>query len=161
MTDDSADKPGTLLLGRFEQQAPDPFARLILAMGNRHGLVTGATGTGKTVTLQRLAEAFSNAGVPVIAADVKGDLAGLCMAGDGRQVLTARAQAIGLTYEPDRFPTIFWDVFGAQGHPVRATIADMGPLLVARLLGLNPVQEGVLNIAFRLADEQGLLLLDL
>ncbi len=164
MPADQVQRSGTLLIGRIEGSAApaaDPFARLILAMGNRHGLITGATGTGKTVTLQTLAEAFSNAGVPVIAADVKGDLAGLAMAGDGRPALTGRAEAIGVPYQPDRFPTVFWDVFGAQGHPVRATIADMGPLLVARLLGLNPVQEGVLNIVFRLADEQGLLLLDL
>ncbi len=113
------------------------------------------------MTLQRLAEGFSNAGVPVIAADVKGDLAGLACAGDGRAALVDRAKAIGVPYEPDRFPTVFWDVLAQAGHPVRATVADMGPLLVARLLELNPVQEGVLNIVFRVADEQGLLLLDL
>ncbi len=135
--------------------------RLHLAMGNRHGLVAGATGTGKTVTLQRLAEGFSNAGVPVVLADVKGDLAGLACAGDGRAPLVERARAVGERYEPDRFPTVFWDVLGEAGHPVRATVADMGPLLLARLLDLNAVQEGVLTIAFRVADEGGLLLLDL
>jgi hypothetical protein len=153
---DNGDMPGTILVGKSGK-----FERLTLALGNRHGLVTGATGTGKTVTLQKLAEGFSKAGVPVIAADVKGDLAGIAMAGDGRAALTGRAKAIGLNSEPDRFPTVFWDVFGEQGHPIRATIAEMGPLLVARLLELNPVQEGVLNIAFKVADEQGLLLLDL
>ncbi|UDL94849.1 DUF853 domain-containing protein [Lichenihabitans sp. PAMC28606] len=156
MSTDTWDMPGTILVGKSAT-----FERLTLSLGNRHGLVTGATGTGKTVTLQKLAEGFSNAGVPVIAADVKGDLAGIAMAGDGRAALTQRAAAIGIPYEPDRFPTVFWDVFGQQGHPIRATIAEMGPLLVARLLELNAVQEGVLNVAFKVADEQGLLLLDL
>ena len=168
MPANNPDVEGTLLVGRVAggkgpggKGPGDPYARLVLKLGNRHGLVTGATGTGKTVTLQRLAEAFSNAGVPVITADVKGDLAGLCMPGDGRAALVDRAKAIKLPYAPDRFPVVFWDVFGEGGHPVRATISEMGPLLMARLLGLNPTQEGVLNIAFRLADEQGLLLLDL
>ncbi|MFZ2468661.1 MAG: helicase HerA-like domain-containing protein, partial [Parvibaculum sedimenti] len=134
---------------------------LLLARANRHGLVTGATGTGKTVTLQVLAEGFSNAGVPVFAADIKGDLSGLSQPGDGKPPFVKRAKEIGVEYVPDRFPTIFWDVFGEEGHPVRATISEMGPLLLARLLDLNDTQEGVLNIAFRLADEQGLLLLDL
>ena len=130
-------------------------------MLNRHGLVAGATGTGKTVTLQKLAEGFSNAGVPVFAADVKGDLAGIAMAGDGRPALVARAQAIGVPYAPQKCPVVFWDLFGEQGHPIRATISEMGPLLTARLLELNDTQEGVLNIVFRIADEQGLLLLDM
>lgn len=134
---------------------------LRLKLANRHGLVTGATGTGKTVTLQRLAEGFSNAGVPVFAADIKGDLSGLSQAGDGAPPFVKRAKEIGIDYVPDRFPTIFWDVFGEQGHPIRTTISEMGPLLLARLLDLNDTQEGVLNIAFRVADEQGLLLLDL
>lgn len=134
---------------------------LLLKRANRHGLITGATGTGKTVTLQVLAEGFSNAGVPVFAADIKGDLSGLAAPGDGAAPFIKRAQEIGLTYTPDRFPVTFWDVLGAQGHPVRATISDMGPLLLARLLDLNETQEGVLNIVFRVADEQGLLLLDL
>ncbi len=153
---DAGGAPGSILIGRSGKAE-----RLLLAMGNRHGLIAGATGTGKTVSLQRLAEGFSNAGVPVILADVKGDLAGLACAGDGRAQLLERAKAVGETYEPDRFPVVFWDVLGQGGHPVRATVADMGPLLIARLLDLNPVQEGVLTIAFRVADEQGLLLLDL
>jgi len=134
---------------------------LALRMANRHGLVTGATGTGKTVTLQVLAEGFSRAGVPVFAADIKGDLSGIAAVGEPRDFLVARAKQIGTDYQPDEFPAVFWDVFGEQGHPVRATISEMGPLLLARLMDLNEVQEGVLNIAFRLADEQGLLLIDL
>jgi len=134
---------------------------LRLKLANRHGLVTGATGTGKTVTLQGLAEGFSKAGVPVFAADIKGDLSGLSQKGDGAAPFVNRAKEIGVEYVADRFPTVFWDVFGEKGHPVRTTISEMGPLLLARLLDLNDTQEGVLNIAFRVADEQGLLLLDL
>ena len=133
---------------------------------NRHGLVAGATGTGKTITLQTLAEGFSAAGVPVFAADVKGDLSGLAMPGNAGQrahaAFTARAAEIGLTdwaYADN--PVIFWDLFGEQGHPIRTTISEMGPLLLARLLGLNETQEGVLSIAFRAADDEGLLLLNL
>jgi uncharacterized protein len=156
MTADDSQKPGAILVGKS-----DRFEHLLLGFGNRHGLIAGATGTGKTVTLQKLAEGFSNAGVPVFLADVKGDLAGLAMAGDGKPAFTQRAAAIGVPYEPDRFPVIFWDVFGQQGHPMRATIAEMGPLLVGRMLGLNDTQQGVLSVAFRVADEQKLLLLDL
>ena len=134
---------------------------LALKFGNRHGLVTGATGTGKTVTLQVLAEGFSKAGVPVFAADIKGDLSGISAAGEAKDAFVQRAQSMGLGYQPDQFPVVFWDVFGAQGHPIRATVAEMGPLLLARMLQLNDTQEGVLNIAFRVADEQGLTLLDL
>ena len=135
---------------------------LTLKYGNRHGLVTGATGTGKTVTLQIMAEGFSRAGVPVFCADVKGDLSGISMAGTPQDFLTKRAQQIGFTdYKNEAFPTIFWDLFGAKGHPVRTTISEMGPLLLSRILGLNDVQEGVLNIAFKYADDNGLLLLDL
>ena len=134
---------------------------LLLRLANRHGLVAGATGTGKTVTLQVLAEGFSRAGVPVFAADIKGDLSGVAAAGQANDALVTRAKGLGLEYEPDRFPVMFWDIFGEQGHPVRATISEMGPLLLARLMDLNEVQEGVLNIAFKVADEQGLLLLDL
>jgi len=134
---------------------------LTLAFANRHGLVAGATGTGKTVTLQVLAEGLSRAGVSVFAADIKGDLSGIAATGEAKAPLVERAKKLGFDYEPDRFPVIFWDLFGEQGHPVRATISEMGPLLLARLMDLNEVQEGVLNIAFRVADDQGLLLLDL
>jgi DNA helicase HerA-like ATPase len=134
---------------------------LELHLANRHGLVTGATGTGKTVTLQVMAEGFSNAGVPVFAADIKGDLSGIGETGEGKDFLLKRAKDVGIKYEADSFPVIFWDLFGEQGHPIRATVSEMGPLLFARMMGLNETQEGVLNIAFRVADEQGMLLLDL
>ena len=134
---------------------------LTLALANRHGLVAGATGTGKTVTLQVLAEGFSRAGVSVFAADIKGDLSGIAAAGEAKAAFVKRAKDMGFDYEPDQFPVVFWDLFGEQGHPVRATVSEMGPLLLSRLLDLNDVQEGVLNIAFRVADEEGLLLLDL
>ncbi|HEV2865747.1 MAG TPA: helicase HerA-like domain-containing protein [Allosphingosinicella sp.] len=139
---------------------------LRLDRANRHGLIAGATGTGKTVTLQVLAESFSAVGVPVFAADVKGDLAGIAMPGGPEQkaheAFTRRAAEIGLAdYSYGEAPAIFWDLFGEQGHPIRTTVSEMGPLLLARLLGLNETQEGVLNIAFRLADEEGLLLLNL
>ncbi|MGN8113130.1 helicase HerA-like domain-containing protein [Labrys sp. 22185] len=134
---------------------------LALAFGNRHGLVTGATGTGKTVTLQVLAEGFSARGVPVFAADIKGDLSGVSQRGEAKDFIVKRAADVGITYQPDQFPVQFWDVFGEQGMPIRATVSDVGPLLLARMLQLNDVQEGVLNAAFKLADDQGLLLLDL
>jgi len=131
-------------------------------MANRHGLITGATGSGKTVSLQVLAEGFSRIGVPTFMADVKGDLSGLALAGTASAGLTKRLERLGLP-EPAfaASPVVFWDVFGAQGHPLRATVSDMGPLLLARLLGLNETQSGVLSIVFRIADENGLLLLDL
>jgi DNA helicase HerA-like ATPase len=133
---------------------------LMLAMANRHGLITGATGTGKTVSLQILAEGFSAAGVPVFAADVKGDLSGIAMAGTPQEVLAERARQMGYDdYRMVATPTMFWDVFGEQGHPVRTTISEMGPLMLSRLMGLSDAQEGALNIAFRLADEEGLALL--
>jgi DNA helicase HerA-like ATPase len=134
---------------------------LTLHYGNRHGLVTGATGTGKTVTLQVLAEGFSRAGVSVFASDIKGDLSGIAAVGDAKDAFVKRAKELGFNYEPDEFPVVFWDLFGEQGHPVRATVSEMGPLLLARLMDLNDVQEGVLNVAFRVADEEGLLLVDL
>jgi DNA helicase HerA-like ATPase len=134
---------------------------LTLRLANRHGLVTGATGTGKTVTLQVLAEGFSRAGVSVFAADIKGDLSGIAAMGDAKDAFVKRAKDVGFDYEPDEFPVVFWDLLGEQGHPVRAAVSEMGPLLLTRLMDLNDVQEGVLNIAFRVADEQGLLLLDL
>ena len=135
---------------------------LNLKYANRHGLVTGATGTGKTVTLQIMAEAFSNAGVPVFCADVKGDLSGLAAKSNMEGFLTDRASTIGLApYEPQEFPVIFWDLFGERGHPIRATVAEMGPLLLSRLMDLSDAQEGVMNVAFRIADEEGLPLLDM
>ncbi|KQN93332.1 ATP-binding protein [Sphingomonas sp. Leaf231] len=140
--------------------------RLELARANRHGLIAGATGTGKTVTLQGIVEGFSNAGVSCFLADVKGDLSGLAMPGSAtaksHAAFAARAAEIGASdWHYGDMPVQFWDLFGEQGHPVRTTITEMGPLLLARLLGLNAVQEGVLTIAFHLADEEGLLLLDL
>jgi len=135
---------------------------LLLKYGNRHGIVTGATGTGKTVTLQVLAEGFSNAGVPVFCADIKGDLSGVAMMGEAKDFLLKRAEQIKLQpYDFQEFPVIFWDLFGQQGHPIRATVSEMGPLLLSRLMNLTEAQEGVINIAFRIADEEGLLLLDL
>jgi len=130
-------------------------------MASRHGLIAGATGTGKTVTLRVLAENFSAIGVPVFMADVKGDLSGIAKPGANSPKVRERAAQLGLEIAPNGFPVVFWDVFGKLGHPVRATISDMGPLLLSRLLSLNETQEGVLNIVFHIADEQGLLLLDL
>ena len=138
---------------------------LLLDKANRHGLIAGATGTGKTVTLQIMAEGFSDAGVPVFLSDVKGDLSGLAMPGSAgfklHDAFTSRAGTIGLDLLYDQFPVTFWDLFGEKGHPIRATVAEMGPLLLARLMDLTDVQEGVLNVAFRVADEEGLPLLDL
>jgi len=150
------DHDGTIFVGKGSK--PEV---LTLALANRHGLVTGATGTGKTVTLQVLAEGLSRAGVSVFAADVKGDLSGISEAGEAKEAFVARAKSLGLDYEPDQFPVVFWDLFGEQGHPIRATISEMGPLLLSRLMDLNDVQEGVINICFRVADEQGLVILDL
>ncbi|MBW3098615.1 helicase HerA-like C-terminal domain-containing protein [Pseudohoeflea coraliihabitans] len=135
---------------------------LDLKYANRHGLVTGATGTGKTVTLQILAEGFSNAGVPVFCADVKGDLSGIAAIGERKDFLEKRAATIGLDpYDLQEFPVIFWDLFGEKGHRVRTTISEMGPLLLSRLMDATDAQEGVVNIAFKIADEGGLPLLDL
>ena len=134
---------------------------MTLALANRHGLVTGATGTGKTVSLQVMAEGFARAGVPVFAADIKGDLSGISEVGEAKDFIVKRAGEMGLTFQPDQFSTVFWDVFGEQGHPVRATVTEMGPLLLSRMLDLNDVQEGVLNVAFRVADENGLTLIDM
>jgi DNA helicase HerA-like ATPase len=150
------DTSDSIFIGKGEQPA-----WLALALANRHGLVTGATGTGKTVSLQVMAEGFARAGVPVFAADIKGDLSGISEAGEAKDFILKRASGMGLSFRPDRFSTIFWDVFGEQGHPVRATVSEMGPLLLSRMMDLNDTQEGVLNIAFRVADEQGLLLLDM
>jgi len=134
---------------------------LLPQMANRHGVITGATGTGKTVTLQRLAEGFSQRGVPVFMADIKGDLTGVTQIGGGNPKVDARNELLGITPQYEQFPATVWDVFGKQGHPLRATVSEMGPLLIARLLQLNDTQEGVLSIAFKYADDNGLLLLDL
>ncbi|MFG1396625.1 helicase HerA-like domain-containing protein [Roseixanthobacter pseudopolyaromaticivorans] len=157
----SPDSDGKIFLGASVAAKSVHPQYLTLRLANRHGLVTGATGTGKTVTLQAMAEGFSRAGVPVFAADIKGDLSGVAAKGEGKDFLLQRAKEVGIAYEADTFPVIFWDMFGEQGHPIRATVSEMGPLLLARLMGLNDTQEGVLNIVFRVADEQGLLLLDL
>ncbi|MEN4532351.1 helicase HerA-like C-terminal domain-containing protein [Pantoea agglomerans] len=142
-------------------RTPDVELHLLPQMANRHGLITGATGTGKTVTLQKLAESFSASGVPVFMADVKGDLTGVAMAGQSSEKLQERLAKIGVTdWQPQSNPVVLWDIFGEKGHPVRATVSDLGPLLLARLLNLNEVQSGVLQIIFRIADDQGLLLLD-
>jgi uncharacterized protein len=151
-----ADTNEKIFIGKGEQPT-----WLTLALANRHGLVTGATGTGKTVSLQVMAEGFARAGVPVFAADIKGDLSGISEVGEAKDFIVKRASDMGLSFQPDQFSTIFWDVFGEQGHPVRATVSEMGPLLLSRMMDLNDVQEGVLNIAFKVADEQGLLLLDM
>src|SRR5437868_2612387 len=134
---------------------------LLPALANRHGLITGATGTGKSVTLQTLAQRFSAIGVPVFMADVKGDLSGLAKAGGANPKVDARRQQLKLAAESAACPVIFWDVYGKAGHPVLATISDMGPLLLGRMLGLNETQEGVLAVVFKIADDNGLLLLDL
>ena len=142
------DQDGKIFVGKGAEDA-----YLSLALANRHGLVTGATGTGKTVTLQVLAEGFSRAGVPVFAADIKGDLSGIAARGEAKPDFVKRAKDMGFDYQPDEFPVIFWDLFGEQGHPIRATVFEMGPLLVSRMLDLNDVQEGIINIAFRFADD--------
>jgi len=146
-----------ILIGKGEN-----LQYLLPSFGNRHGLITGATGTGKTVTLQILAEGFSRIGVPVFLADVKGDLSGLSQPISPHPKIDERLEKIGIEdFNPSGWPVVFWDIFGKNGHPVRTTISEMGPLLLANLLELNDTQEGILNIAFRIADEQGLLLLDL
>jgi DNA helicase HerA-like ATPase len=152
--------------GIFVGAAGGARQELVLRRANRHGLIAGATGTGKTVTLQVLAEGFSAAGVPVFVSDVKGDLSGLGMAGSPtaktHDIFAKRAAEIGdAEWRYDALPVQLWDLFGEQGHPIRATVSEMGPLLLARLLDLNDTQEGVLNVAFHVADEEGLLLLDL
>jgi uncharacterized protein len=153
LTADTAEK---IFIGKGEQPA-----WLTFGLANRHGLVTGATGTGKTVSLQVMAEGFARAGVPVFAADIKGDLSGISEVGEAKDFIVKRAADMGLSFQVDQFSTVFWDVFGEEGHPVRATVSEMGPLLLSRMMDLNDVQEGVLNIAFKVADEQGLLLLDM
>jgi DNA helicase HerA-like ATPase len=151
-----ADTDEKIFIGKGEEPA-----WLTLGLANRHGLVTGATGTGKTVSLQVMAEGFARAGVPVFAADIKGDLSGISEVGEAKDFIVKRAGDMGLDFQPDQFSTVFWDVFGEQGHPVRATVTEMGPLLLSRMLDLNDVQEGVLNVAFRVADDNGLALIDM
>jgi len=158
MTEDISNK---IYIGS-ETGASENKLHFDLKWANRHGLVAGATGTGKTVTLQNLAEGFSDHGVPVFLADIKGDLSGMCQPSDMQDFLVKRAEVIGLEEYPKRaYPVTFWDVYGAHGHAVRTTISEIGPILLARMLELNDTQEGVLNIAFRIADEEGMLLLDL
>ncbi|MES2833595.1 MAG: helicase HerA-like domain-containing protein [Pseudomonadota bacterium] len=139
----------------------DKPEHLLLSRANRHGVVAGATGTGKTVTLQIMAQGFSDAGVPVFCADVKGDLSGICMPGSPNEKLLARAASMGLTITPKAAPVVFWDLYGIKGHPIRTTVSEIGPVLLARMLNLNEVQEGVLAVLFHVADAEGLLLLDL
>jgi hypothetical protein len=151
------DASGNLLIAKSDKEL-----YLVPKMANRHGLIAGATGTGKTVSLQVLAETFSALGVPVFMADVKGDLSGVARANPGNPKVTARIEEMKVSgYTPQPSPVCFWDLYGEKGHPLRTTISEMGPLLLSRLLNLNEVQSGVLNLVFRLADDNGLLLLDL
>ncbi|PQZ78664.1 MULTISPECIES: helicase HerA-like domain-containing protein [unclassified Brevundimonas] len=151
------DTPAALFLGQSFEGAAE---NLLFKRANRHGVVAGATGTGKTVTLQIMAQGFSDAGVPVFCADVKGDLSGISQSGDTAK-FGERAGKMGLTLTGKAAPVVFWDLYGQKGHPVRATVSDIGPTLLARMLELNDVQEGVLTVAFHVADKEGLLLLDL
>lgn len=151
------DNPAALFLGQSFEGATE---NLLFKRANRHGVVAGATGTGKTVTLQIMAQGFSDAGVPVFCADVKGDLSGISQAGDTAR-FADRAGQMGLTLTGKAAPVVFWDLYGQKGHPIRATVSDVGPVLLARMLELNDVQEGVLTVAFHVADKEGLLLLDL
>ena len=146
-----------ILLGKGEQHV-----FLHPRMANRHGLIAGATGTGKTITLEVMAEGFSEIGVPVFLADVKGDISGMCRPGAMNDNLRHRLDKLGISdFQFKSFPVRFWDVYGEAGHPVRTTISEMGPMLLSRLLGLTEVQAGVLNIVFRIADDKGLLLIDM
>ncbi|MFN6168850.1 MAG: helicase HerA-like domain-containing protein, partial [Burkholderiales bacterium] len=149
-----------LLIAKSSDKSQTSLA-ILPNMANRHGLIAGATGTGKTVTLQVLAEQFSNSGVPVFMADVKGDLTGISQPGKPQPKVDERRKQLGLEFSPAACPTTVWDVFGEQGHPVRATISEMGPLLLSRIFNLNDTQEGVLALVFKIADDNGLLLLDL
>ncbi|MGL4899211.1 MAG: helicase HerA-like domain-containing protein, partial [Shewanella sp.] len=147
----------TLLVGKGEQQV-----HLNLKYANRHGLIAGATGTGKTVSLMSIAEGFSRQGVPVFITDVKGDISGLALAGTPNDKLLQRAKDIGIEdYQNEANPVVIWDLAGEQGHPLRTTISEMGPTLLGRILELNDTQSGILDIVFQLADDQGLLLLDI
>ncbi len=152
----------TIYIGTSNIDTEPQKEQLLLKLANRHGLITGATGTGKTVSLQILAEGFSEAGVPVFCADVKGDLSGIGASGVTKDFLEGRAEKIGFDdYKYRAYPTVFWDLFGKKGHPIRTTVQEMGPLLLSRLLDINDTQEGVINIAFRLAEDEKLPLLDL
>ncbi|WP_426038514.1 helicase HerA-like domain-containing protein [Brevundimonas sp. DC300-4] len=157
---DAAASPG-LFLGQSADGGTTKSEILLWNRANRHGVIAGATGTGKTVTLQIMAQGFSEMGVPVFCADVKGDLSGISQVGTPNEKLLARAAGMNLTLAPKAAPTVFWDLYGQKGHPVRATVSEIGPLLMARMLDLNDVQEGVLTVAFHVADKEGLLLLDL
>src|SRR5918996_4617 len=143
--------PSPLLIAKNDKKE----LALLPALANRHGLITGATGTGKTVTLQALAQRFSSIGVPVFMADVKGDLAGLAKPGGGNPKVLQRFKALKLSVPYEACPVAFWDLYGRAGHPVRATVSDMGPLLLGRMLGLNDTQQGVLTIVFKIADDGG------
>ena len=153
-----SDTPPGLFLGQSDTAQPE---NLLFNRANRHGVVAGATGTGKTVTLQIMAQGFSDAGVPVFCADVKGDLSGISQVGAPNEKLLARAAEMGLTLTPRAAPVVFWDLYGQKGHPIRTTVSEIGPVLMARMLDLNDVQEGVLTVVFHVADKEGLLLLDL
>lgn len=149
--------PDPILIGQGSQPVS-----ILPKMANRHGLIAGATGTGKTITLQTLAEEFSRIGVPVFLSDVKGDLSGISQPGSAHPKIQERVTTLGLEdFKFQGFPVTFWDLFGQQGHPVHTTISDMGPLLLSRLLNLNETQQGVLTLVFRVADDNGWLLLDL
>jgi len=153
-----SDTPAGLFLGQSDEGQDQA---LLFHRANRHGVVAGATGTGKTVTLQILAQGFSDAGVPVFCADVKGDLSGISQIGTPNEKLLARAADMGLALTPSAAPTVFWDLYGQKGHPIRTTVSEIGPVLMARMLDLNEVQEGVLTVVFHVADQEGLLLLDI
>ncbi len=155
-----APAPG-LFLGQSHAEEGGKAQTLLFNRANRHGVIAGATGTGKTVTLQIMAQQFSDAGVPVFCADVKGDLSGISQPGSPNDKLLARAATLNMALAPRAAPVVFWDLYGIKGHPVRATVSEIGPLLMARMLDLNDVQEGVLTVAFHVADKEGLLLLDL
>ncbi len=151
-----------LLENKIFMAQSDKDLFLLPGMANRHGLIAGATGTGKTVTMKVMAESFSEMGVPVFLADVKGDLSGMCQPGVLTEDMQSRIERFGLEdFRFQAYPTRFWDIFGEKGHPVRVTVSEMGPTLLGRLLGLTDIQAGVLNIVFKVADEHGLLLLDL
>ncbi|WAC60073.1 helicase HerA-like domain-containing protein [Brevundimonas sp. SL130] len=153
-----SDAPSGLFLGQSDAAQPET---LLFHRANRHGVIAGATGTGKTVTLQIMAQGFSDAGTPVFCADVKGDLSGISQLGAPNEKLLARAAEMGLTLTPRAAPTVFWDLYGQKGHPIRTTVSEIGPVLMSRMLDLNEVQEGVMTVVFHIADQEGLLLLDL